>query len=287
MADGKTGVAELGLGKEGEEVGLVLVFIFALEEGERAVGERTTLRIVAGGDRGETVLAGPGAEYAELDLAVAHDVGVGREAAGIAVEQVGDDPVAIVLHEIDHAELDAEMVADGAGVIDVLLPGTMADDVVLVDPVFHVRADDGHALPLEDEGGDRAVDAAGHGDEGFFGSGHEGGGNEGRERLRKTGDVNADVPEVESSLSTPPRLKGRGYAQPGRREGKRKLEVGERAKILRFRLPDGRGCGALVRGGGRLAGACRYWRVSWAFCSGESGAVVSQVRAAVASCRSQ
>jgi hypothetical protein len=48
----------------------------------------------------------------------------------------------------------------------------VADDVVLVDPVFHVGADDVVALLFEQERGDGAVDAAGHGDEDLFTGGH-------------------------------------------------------------------------------------------------------------------
>ena len=90
----------------------------------------------------------------------------------VTFEEIRDHALAILLHEIHDAELDAEAVANGAGIVDVLLPRTVTDDFVLVDPVFHVGSDDGHALALEDEGGDGAVDAAGHGDENFFGGGH-------------------------------------------------------------------------------------------------------------------
>ena len=127
-----------------------------------------------GCERGKPLGLRPGAEHAELDLAVAHDVRVWREPAGIAVEQVGDDTLTILGHQVDHAELDPEPVADGARVHDVLLPRALADHVVLVDPVLHVRAHEFVALPLEQQGGDGAVDSAGHGDEDFFGGGHGG-----------------------------------------------------------------------------------------------------------------
>lgn len=128
------------------------------------------LRVMAGGDGGEPVIARIGAEHAKFDFAVAHDVGVRREALRVTVEEIRDHALAILLHEIHDAELDAETVANGAGIVDVLLPRTVADDFVLVDPILHVGSDDGHALALEDEGGDGAVDAAGHGDENFSGA---------------------------------------------------------------------------------------------------------------------
>src|SRR5882724_9873953 len=123
--------------------------------------------------RREAVVLRPRAEHPELDLAVAHDVGVRRQPAGVAVEQIGDDLGAILPHEVDHLELDAKPVGDGARIHDVLLPGAVADDVVLVDPVLYVRARDVMTLPLEQERGDGAVDAAGQGDEDFFTGGHE------------------------------------------------------------------------------------------------------------------
>ena len=142
MSDRESGVGELFLGEQREKIGLVLVFVGSLDEGEAAAGERFAARIVAGGDGGEAVIPGPGAKHPELDLAVAHEVGIGRESAAVSVEQVGDHAFAVVLHEVDHAKLDAEPVAHGAGVVDVPLPRTMADDVVLVDPVLHVGADE-------------------------------------------------------------------------------------------------------------------------------------------------
>ena len=173
MADGKAGVCELGLRQEGEEVGLVFVFVGTLDEGERTVVQRGAACVVAGGDGTEAVVAGPLEENPELDLAVAHDVGVGREAPPVSVEQIRDDAFAILLHQIDDAELDAEAVADSAGVLDVLHPRTMADDVVLVDPVLHVGAHEVVALLLEQQGGDGAVHSARHGDEDFFAGGHQ------------------------------------------------------------------------------------------------------------------
>src|SRR5690349_4887961 len=65
-------------------------------------------------------------------------------------------------------KLDAQMLGGRTGVVDVALPGTVAEDVVLVDPVLHVRAHDVMPLLLQQQGGDGAVDSAGHRDEDFF-----------------------------------------------------------------------------------------------------------------------
>ena len=123
---------------------------------------------MAGGHGAEAVIFGPGAEYAELDLAITHHIWVGREAVLITVEQVGDNAFAVVLHEVDDAKFNSESVAHGAGVLDVLLPRAVADDVVLVDPVLHVGADEVVPLLFEQERGDGAVNSAGHGDEDIF-----------------------------------------------------------------------------------------------------------------------
>jgi hypothetical protein len=48
----------------------------------------------------------------------------------------------------------------------------VADDVVFVDPVFHIRAYDVVALLFEQKGGDGAVDSAREGNEDAF-AGHE------------------------------------------------------------------------------------------------------------------
>ena len=172
MADGEAGVRELLLREEREEVRLVFVFIGAFEERKRAVGQGEATGVVAGGDGGEAVVFGPRAQDAKFDLAVAHHVGIGREAVGVAFQQVVHDAFAVIAHEVDDVELDAEVVGDAAGIVDILLPRAVTDDVVLVDPVFHVGAHEIVALLFEEQGGDGAVDAAGEGDEDFFAGGH-------------------------------------------------------------------------------------------------------------------
>src|ERR1019366_7686854 len=106
---------------------------------------------------------GPGVsgQHAELHTAVAHHVGIGGETALVAVEEIIHHEVAVVLHEIYHAKFDAELVGHGAGILNVLHPRAMADDIVLVDPVFHVRAHNVVPLPFQQERGNRPVDSAG------------------------------------------------------------------------------------------------------------------------------
>ncbi len=165
VSDGEAGAGDLLGSHHGEEVGLVLVWVGSFDDGAGGVGGFfLDLGVVAGGDFVEAVFERVVEEDAELDLAVAHDVGVGRDAGLVAGEQVVDDAGAVLVHEVDHAEGDAEGVGDGGGVFDVLLPGAVAEDFVFVDPVFHVGAFDGVALLFEEQGSDGGVDASGHGD---------------------------------------------------------------------------------------------------------------------------
>ena len=115
--------------------------------------------------RGEPLGGGPGSEHPEFDLPVAHHVGVGSESAPVAVEQILDDPGAVFVHQVDHPKLDAKAVGAGAGVLDVPLPRTIADDFVLVDPVLHVGTDDRVAGTLFEQRRHGAVDPAGHGNQ--------------------------------------------------------------------------------------------------------------------------
>ena len=86
MANGEAGVRYLLLREQREEVRLVFVFIGALEERKRTIGQDDAAGVVASGDGGEAVIFGPGAEDAKFDLAVAHHVGVRREAVSVAFQ---------------------------------------------------------------------------------------------------------------------------------------------------------------------------------------------------------
>lgn len=126
--------------------------------------DRDALGIVTSRKGREAFRFRVGAEDAEFNAAVAHHIGVWREPALIAVEEVIHNQPAVVVHEIDDAKFNAELIRHRAGISDILHPGAVADHVIFIDPVFHVRADYREALLLQEESGDAAVDAAGHGD---------------------------------------------------------------------------------------------------------------------------
>ena len=165
VANREAGSGQLALFEEREEVGLVFVGIGPFEELPRAVGADGALGVVSGSDGVETVVAAPLGEDAELDVPVAHHIGIRREAALVAVEEVGDDAVAILFHKIDDPERHAEVLGHSPGIDDVLLPWAIADDIILIDPVLHVGRLDVFVGLLKQQGGDGAVDAARKGDE--------------------------------------------------------------------------------------------------------------------------
>lgn len=163
MADGEMGIGELGLGQQGKEVGLVFIGVGALDHRVAAVGECSALGVVSGSHGSEVVVSSPLPEDAELDVAIAHHVGIGGEALLIAIEEIGHDPVAIVLHEIDDSKRDIEVGGDRAGIHDVLFPWAVPNDFVLVNPIFYVGRLDRMSGLFEQKCSHGAVDAAGKG----------------------------------------------------------------------------------------------------------------------------
>ena len=83
----------------------------------------------------------------------------------IGGQKVVDHPATVFAHEVHHAERDSDRVGSGPRINDVLLPWAIAEDLALVDPVLHIGTLDRQALPLEKQGGNRAVDATRHGHE--------------------------------------------------------------------------------------------------------------------------
>ena len=164
MPDGELRDAHLMRLHHGKEVGLVLVRIGPAQDVPVLFA-----CIVPGGDGLKAVLLRPVPEDTEFHLAVAHHIGIRRDAGLVAFKEVFHDLFAILRHEIDHSKRDAELLCHGLRIGDVLLPRAVADDVFLVDPVLHVHA--GHVMPCADElgRGHAAVHASGHGCENLHG----------------------------------------------------------------------------------------------------------------------
>ena len=171
FAYGEEGSGDLPLMQEGEEVALVFVGVAAFEEGGGAVGEVASPAIVTGGDTVETVTQGPLEEDAEFHFPVAEHIGVGGNAAAVTVDEVVDDGLPVFADEVDDLEGDAELITDGAPVLDILLGGAAAEDIGLIHPDLDVGGGDIISLFFQEEGGDGAVDSAGHGDQYLLHSG--------------------------------------------------------------------------------------------------------------------
>ena len=103
-------------------------------------------------------------ERAELDLAVAQHVGIGRAPRLVLAQEMREHALAVFGREIDGFELDAEDVGDRRRIDQVLARRAMQVGVV-VFPVLHEDADDIEALLLQHPRGHRRIDAARHADD--------------------------------------------------------------------------------------------------------------------------
>ena len=94
----------------------------------------------------------------EFDLRVAEDVRIGGAARGIFRKEVGEDPLLILLREVDRIVGDVQRFADPAHVLEVLLRRAGAVQVL---PVAHEDAGHLIALLLQEQSRHGAVHAAG------------------------------------------------------------------------------------------------------------------------------
>jgi hypothetical protein len=97
-------------------------------------------------------------ERAELDLAVAENVGIRRASRLVFAQEVREDALAILGGEVHRFELDSDDVGDRRGVDQIGARGAVLVGVVVL-PVLHEEADDVEALLLEQPRGDRRIDA--------------------------------------------------------------------------------------------------------------------------------
>ncbi len=103
-------------------------------------------------------------ERAELDLAVAQHVRIGRPARRVIAQEMREHALAVLGREIDRFELDADDVGHRRGIDEVFARRAVFIGIV-VFPVFHEKTDDVIALLLEQPGGHGRIDAAGHADD--------------------------------------------------------------------------------------------------------------------------
>ena len=87
-------------------------------------------------------------ERPEFDLAVAKNVGIGRSAALILLQEIRKHPFAVFFRKIDRIIRNADQIAHAPHVLVILLGGAAAVFVVLF-PVDHKKSDDVVALLLQ------------------------------------------------------------------------------------------------------------------------------------------
>ncbi len=158
VADREQGLCEHRARHGVQEVGLVLVAIDAAQQA-RAVRVESGARVMT---RREPVGAQPLRVLetdAELDLAVARDVGVGRAARREFVEEMAEDAVAVVRREVHGVQRDLQLVADLARVLQVRRGRAVV--VVVAFPVAHEQAVHVVARVLQERGRHGGIDAAG------------------------------------------------------------------------------------------------------------------------------
>src|SRR5690606_24835143 len=116
--------------------------------------------VVAGGDVARAQFARGVEEVAELDLAVAQHVRVGRAAGGVFGHEVLEHAAPVFGGEVAEVDRDAEPATDRDRVPAVLFGPALA--AAVVRPVLHEQAGDRVPGVAQQQGGDRGVDAAGH-----------------------------------------------------------------------------------------------------------------------------
>lgn len=145
-----------------QEVALVLVRIQALEQFGTAVDVAAT-NIMAGSDQVGAEHHGVVEERLELDFAVAEDVRVWGATGLVFGQEVLEHVVPVLGGEVGGVQLDANLVANGLGVRQVVHGGAVFRSIVFF-PVLHEQAFHLIALLDQQESGNGGVHAAGHAD---------------------------------------------------------------------------------------------------------------------------
>jgi len=154
---------ELRLIQTMQEIALILGAVLSLEQLEFAL-ELTHTGVVAGGDLVGAERHGMVEESAELDFGVAQHIRVRRTTGLVFGKEGGEHALAVFLGEVDHFDVDADLVGDTHHV-DQILARRAVFVVIVVFPVLHEKADHVPALLLQKQGGDRRIDTAGQADD--------------------------------------------------------------------------------------------------------------------------
>ena len=144
-----------------DHVALVLGGIGAAVERVTPVGGAPDVGVMPGGDGIESEQVGALGEAGELHRAIALDARVRCDAACVRVDVRCDDVLVEVVAEVEDEMVDAELLSDAAGVVDV--GHRTAPGVAVTAPELHRHPDHVVAGLLEQERRDRRVDATAHG----------------------------------------------------------------------------------------------------------------------------
>src|SRR5690606_19192799 len=153
---------ELVLAERVQEIALVLVRVATALEPPATI-DLVDARVVAGRDALGAEPARLVEEAAELDLAIAEDVGIRRASGAVLREETRENLLAVLGREVACMERQAERGTDRDGVATVGV-GAAFTGFVLV-PVLHEQAGGFASRALQEQRGDRRIDPAGQADD--------------------------------------------------------------------------------------------------------------------------
>jgi hypothetical protein len=163
VAQGKHRARELRLREPVEEIALVLAGVEALQQDEAPIA-LFDARVVAGGDALGAERQCMVEERLELDLGVAHHVGVGRAPRAVLREEAREHALTVFGGEVHRLDLDADLFRDRHRIDEILARGAVAV-VVVVLPVLHEEADHVVSRALQQQRRDGGIHASGQSDD--------------------------------------------------------------------------------------------------------------------------
>ena len=153
-------MAQRALAQQAEEIRLILLRVLGAHQ---VVAVRALLDAgeMPGGQLLRAQLEREIQELGKFDFPIAQHIRIGRAARAVFRQKIREHARLVLAREIHAIVGNAQVVAHGAHIRPVSLGGASAG-IVLFFPVVHKDARDIMALLLEQEGGDRRIDAARH-----------------------------------------------------------------------------------------------------------------------------
>jgi hypothetical protein len=153
-SQGKARVCHLSLIHVAQKVRLVLDAVSRHQQLRLAgLRVRGLLRVVAGGNC-RKVLANEVMEHAELDAAVAHDIGVGRPPAPRLIDQVPHNLIPVLALQRDGLERHPKIFGNRGRVLPILFPRAFPKvRQLILEPDFEIKGRHLEALVLEQRHG--------------------------------------------------------------------------------------------------------------------------------------